>query len=191
MYKQSLSNQVPIHSWIERVYMQVKCLSKGHSATPRQSRPVQECTYWKRMTTSLADLVSVMHWVAVPQYFIRWSMTYSVISVSSTLPLTLKVVKIIWPMTVACDFGLRGLGYRSRLPRCGCVSLGKTLHLHVHSLDPGVNGYLIGQRLLVCLHSTSAVMATGLYAPQGGELVLERANPITRENWCEARRNLI
>ena len=47
---------------------------------------------------------------------------------------------------MACDFGLKGLGYGSRLPWFGAVSLGKTLkvHLYVHSLDPGVNGYLFG-----------------------------------------------
>ena len=45
-------------------------------------------------------------------------------------------------MTLACDFRLKGLGYGSRLLRCGAVSSGKTLHLYVHSLDPGVNRYL-------------------------------------------------
>ena len=48
-------------------------------------------------------------------------------------------------VTMACDLGLRCLGYGCRLPRFGTVSLGKILHLYVHSLDPGVNGYLIGQ----------------------------------------------
>ena len=37
----------------------------------------------------------------------------------------------------------------------------------------------------------STVMAAGLYAPQGVELVLEHTGPITRENWCVAHRNLI
>ena len=45
---------------------------------------------------------------------------------------------------VAGDFGSRGLGYASRLPRRGTVSLGKALHLYVHSLSPGVNEYLVG-----------------------------------------------
>ena len=56
---------------------------------------------------------------------------------------------------MACDFvfGLKGLGYGSRLPRFGAVSLGKTLHLYVQSPDPGVNGYLVGQLFLVCLNS--------------------------------------
>ena len=48
-------------------------------------------------------------------------------------------------VTMAWNFGLKGLGYRSQLPRFGAVSLGKTLHLYVHSLDSGVNGYLVGQ----------------------------------------------
>ena len=52
-----------------------------------------------------------------------------------------------------CDFGLRGFGYGSWLLRCGAVSWGKALHLYVHSIDPGVIGYLAGQWLLVCLHS--------------------------------------
>ena len=37
--KQSLSNQVLIYSWVERVHMPVKCLAQGHSATLRQPRP--------------------------------------------------------------------------------------------------------------------------------------------------------
>ena len=39
---------------------------------------------------------------------------------------------------------------------CGvvrAVSLGKALQPYIHSLDPGVNGYLVGQWLLVCLNS--------------------------------------
>ena len=48
---------------------------------------------------------------------------------------------------------MRGLGYRSWLPQFGAVSLSKTLHLGVHSLNPGVNGYLVGQWLLVCVSS--------------------------------------
>ena len=55
-------------------------------------------------------------------------------------------------MGTACHFGLRGLGYVSQLLQCGTV-FGQALHLHVHSLDPGVNGYLVGQRLLACLNS--------------------------------------
>ena len=51
-------------------------------------------------------------------------------------------------------FGLRGLGYGSRLLWRGAVSLGKALHLYVHSLNLGVNGYqLAGQCLLMCLNS--------------------------------------
>ena len=38
-HKQSLSNQVPIHCWVERVHVQVKCLAQGHRATPWQPRP--------------------------------------------------------------------------------------------------------------------------------------------------------
>ena len=38
---------------------------------------------------------------------------------------------------------------------------------------------------------TSAMMAAGLYATQGVELVLEQTGPVTRENWCEVHRNII
>ena len=51
------------------------------------------------------------------------------------------------------------------------LSLGKTLHLHVPSLSPGVNGYLAGQWLLVCLNSFSAMMAAGLSALHAGSWV--------------------
>ena len=39
-HKQSLSNQVPIHSWVEKVHIHMKCLPQGHSAKPRQPRHV-------------------------------------------------------------------------------------------------------------------------------------------------------
>ena len=39
-HKQSRSNQVPIYSCVERVYIQMKCLAQGHSAKLRQPRPV-------------------------------------------------------------------------------------------------------------------------------------------------------
>ena len=37
--KQSLSYQVPIHSWVERVHIQLKCLAQGHSAHRRSRDP--------------------------------------------------------------------------------------------------------------------------------------------------------
>ena len=39
-HKQSLSNYVPIHSWVERAHIKVKCLAQGHSAELQQPRPV-------------------------------------------------------------------------------------------------------------------------------------------------------
>ena len=43
-HKRSLSNQAPIHSWVERVHigLQVRCLAQGHGVTPRQPRPAPE-----------------------------------------------------------------------------------------------------------------------------------------------------
>ena len=58
---------------------------------------------------------------------------------------------------------------------------GQGLYLHVHSLDPGVSGYLIGQWRLLCVWIvSSAVMAAGLYAPQGVEMAYEWTGPATR-----------
>ena len=48
-------------------------------------------------------------------------------------------------VATAPDNGSRGRGDRSRPPRCGAVFLGKALQLYMPSLDPGVNGYLVGQ----------------------------------------------
>ena len=56
-------------------------------------------------------------------------------------------------VTMARHFGPRSLGYGSWLPRCGAVSLGKTLHLYVHSLNSGDNDHRVGEWFLVCLNS--------------------------------------
>ena len=39
-HRQWLSNQVPIHAWVERVHMEVKCLAQEHNVTPPQLRVV-------------------------------------------------------------------------------------------------------------------------------------------------------
>ena len=39
IHKQSLSNQVPIRSWVKCVHIQVKCLIQWHSTTLWQPRP--------------------------------------------------------------------------------------------------------------------------------------------------------
>ena len=49
----------------------------------------------------------------------------------------------------------------------GGVVFAKALYPQVHSLDPGVSGYLVGQGRLQCVWIvSSAMMAAGLYAPQ-------------------------
>ena len=52
-------------------------------------------------------------------------------------------------VTMACDFGLRSLGppWVSATEVWRCV-LGQDTSLHVHSVGPGVNGYLVGPRSL-------------------------------------------
>ena len=52
---------------------------------------------------------------------------------------------------------------------CDVVLLGKALCSHMHSLDPGVSGYLVGQWRLACLNSSMCrKMAAGCMLP--GEL---------------------
>ena len=57
---------------------------------------------------------------------------------------------------VACTTYKRETEFNPRL--CwicsNVVFLGKALCLHMHSLDPGVSGYLVGQWRLVCLNSS-------------------------------------
>ena len=55
-----------------------------------------------------------------------------------------------------CDLRARGHRFAPRLRRmCSdVVLLGKTRCSHVHSLDPGVSWYLVGQWRLVCLNSS-------------------------------------
>ena len=58
---------------------------------------------------------------------------------------------------VACATYKRGIA--GSIPGCAeyacfdVVLLGKALCSHVHSLDPGISGYLVGQWRLVCLNS--------------------------------------
>ena len=47
---------------------------------------------------------------------------------------------------VECDTRDREIPSSSLpLAKLGVVPLGKAFHSHVHSLDPGENGYLVGQ----------------------------------------------
>ena len=49
---------------------------------------------------------------------------------------------------MACDLGLGRPSVLHGVSCCGvhgAVTSSKTLHLHMHLLDPGVNGYLVGQ----------------------------------------------
>ena len=58
----------------------------------------------------------------------------------------------------------------------GIVLLGEAHHPHMHSLNPGVSGYLVGLRRLVCVCDQfcgSKLVATRLYAPQGVQMAYE------------------
>ena len=151
-----------------------------------------------------------LSWLAWPSKWqsrltdIEWDIkeplrTSSLAVTTLSVPVCLKYIPHIHArchdaVTWACDFGLKGLGCGSWLLQCGVVSLGKTLHLyhmHVHTLDPGVNGYLVRQWLLVCLNSYQCHDGSWAVRSPGVELVLEQTGPITRENWCEAHRHLI
>ena len=74
------------------------------------------------------------------------------------------------------DVQARDRGYDTRL-HWVCSNdvalLDKALCLYVHSLDPGVSGYLVGQ-------FRAPKMAAPLYAPRGVEMAYERTGPVTR-----------
>ena len=104
------------------------------------------CKWWSRPTDLEWDIKEPL------------SMTHSLAVTTLSFPIHLNYILHIHAgcqgvVTMACDFGLKGLEYGSWLPRFGAVSLARTLHLYVHSRDPGMNGYLVGQWLLACLNS--------------------------------------
>ena len=88
-----------------------------------------------------------------------------------------------WLSGTVRDLQARDRGFDPRL-RWICfdvVLLGKALCSHMHSLDPGVSGYLVRQWRLVCLNrSVRRKMAAGLYAPRGVEMAYEWTGPVTR-----------
>ena len=59
--KQSLSNQVLIHSWVETVHMQVKCLAQGHSATSWQPIPMPKTSQSNVAGHSLCAMTPCMY----------------------------------------------------------------------------------------------------------------------------------
>ena len=95
-------------------------------------------------------------------------------------------------VTMACDFGLKGLGWMG-LSCCGVALCPWARHftcMCTLSTQEWMGTWL--NRDCLCVWTaTSAMKAAGLYAPQELEMVLEWTGPITRENWCEAHRNLI
>ena len=61
------------------------------------------------------------------------------------------------------------------------VLLAKALCSHVHSLDPLVNVYLVGQRRLVCLNSSvRRKWQPACMLPGGVEMAHERTGPVTK-----------
>ena len=67
-HKQSLSTQVPTHSWVGRVHIQMKCLAHGHSATPRQPGLAPE--------TSLSRVAGRSHHVTSPSMYMEHAFRY-------------------------------------------------------------------------------------------------------------------
>ena len=83
----------------------------------------------------------------------------------------------VWPG--GCSPQL-GLSYHGVAP-----ALGKARHLHVHCLNPQVNGGTWLDLHGACCHVwivSSTTITAGLYAPQGVELVLEWTGPTYRRN---------
>ena len=88
-----------------------------------------------------------------------------------------------WLSGSMCDVQARDSGFNPWLRWvCSDIELqGKALCSHVHSLDPGVSGYLVGQWRLVCLNSSvRCKMAAGLYAARGVEMAYKWTGPVTR-----------
>ena len=50
-----------IHSWVERVHIQVKCFAQGHNATPRQPRPAPETSQSKMAGRNHRATTSCIH----------------------------------------------------------------------------------------------------------------------------------
>ena len=134
--------------------------------TVHHSRLTWPCKWWSCLTD--------IEWDVKEPLRMRNSLTVTTLSV----PIHLKHILHIraghhGTVTMACEFELKGLGSGFRLPQFGGVSLGKTLHLYVHCLEPGVNGYLVGQWLLVCLnnyqhhHGSRAVYSLGSWVGTG------------------------
>ena len=66
----------------------------------------------------------------------------------------------------------RRLESQPRLNLLWCCVPRQGPYLHMHSLNPGVSGYLVGQGRPVCLNSFCGLgMTVGMYAPQGVEMV--------------------
>ena len=82
-HKQSPLNQVPINFWVERLHLPVKRLVQGHSATPRQARPV--------LTTSRSKVTGRSHHVTTLWLYIAYMFRYR----DSEGP---------WPLLGACHF---------------------------------------------------------------------------------------
>ena len=67
-HKQLLSSQVPAHSWVERVHIQVKWFAQWYSAILRQSIPVLE--------TSLSKVTGRSHHVTTPCMYMEYIIRY-------------------------------------------------------------------------------------------------------------------
>ena len=147
--------------------------------------------WWRFISCPSTLKTADLSWLALPYKW--WSSLTDLkepLRITSSLAVSLSVPTATFhihtghcgTMAMAHHFRSRGFRCRSQLLQCGAVPLGKAPYLHVHSLDPRVNGYLVGQWLLVCLNIvSSAVMAAGAACSQGVQLVLEQTGPMTRE----------
>ena len=93
----------------------------------------------------------------------------------------------LWPATLDWKVFGTGLGCRGLVP---CPWARHFTCMCTLSTQEWMGTWLDSDCLCVWT-VTSAVMAAGLYAPQGVELLLEWTGPLTRENWCKVHRNII
>ena len=91
-----------------------------------------------------------------------------------------------WLSDSVRDLQARDRGFDPQLP-LGCIMLGrcapigKVLRPHVHSLDPGVSGYPVGQCRLVSLNSSvRRKWQPGCVLPGELRWIMNERGPVTR-----------
>ena len=96
----TICNQVPVptDSWVERVYIQVKCLAQGRTETPRQPRPATEISRSKAAGRSHRAATPACMWNIreVEKQTIVWIYNYNIILVEKEHAVTHKPITVVF-----------------------------------------------------------------------------------------------